>query len=590
MMSLKTSRVAGAGLAVTLVCAVVAGVGATGASAKAPKAGPSQPEVLYVGSVAGITTPASQTFSTIQAAVSSAQKNDWILVAPGDYHENDDAGITGSSPAVGSGYYGGVVISTSDIHLRGMNRNTVIVDGTASSSPTSCSPAADEQNTLGGLGQNGIVVWKANGVSIDNLTVCNFLAGSGNAGNEIWWNGGDGSGKVGLKDYSGSYLTATSTYFSNSDVNQANICGTCALYGIFSSNSKVGSWDQIYANNFSDSGAYVGACHRACAVTINHAWFENNALGYSGTNSGGQVIIENSTFDNNKEGLDTNTALTGDPPPPQDGKCPGNKATATSQAVPGTNPTVNSCWVFMNNLVASNNDPNVPVSGTAGLGPTGTGMTISGGRDDTVLGNEFLNNGAWGILFAPYPDPNLSSDGKTCTKTGGLDVSAYAISGLNCLYDPEGDVLADNKFSGNGTLGNPSNADFGNLLGGGHEKDNCFVGNTEWNPSFTISSGPATNADSIDGYSQLTPSTCGTRTPRSTPSLAGPNTDSTLLVQAECDAGVLSGSLCSSAHADYPQATSVVMEPLPTLASMPNPCQGVPTNLWCPGGVSVVRG
>src|SRR5258706_421199 len=61
-------------------------------------------------------------------------------------------------------------------------------------------------------GRNGIVVWKANGVSIDNLTVCNFLAGSHPSGNEIWWNGGAESGTIGLHQYSGSYLTATTTF------------------------------------------------------------------------------------------------------------------------------------------------------------------------------------------------------------------------------------------------------------------------------------------------------------------------------------------------------------------------------------------
>jgi hypothetical protein len=31
-------------------------------------------------------------------------------------------------------------------------------------------------------------VWKAANVSIENLTACNFLGGSREAGNEIWWN------------------------------------------------------------------------------------------------------------------------------------------------------------------------------------------------------------------------------------------------------------------------------------------------------------------------------------------------------------------------------------------------------------------
>ena len=41
------------------------------------------------------------------------------------------------------------------------------------------------------------MVWKANNVWVQNMTACNFLGGAGDAGNEFWWNGGDGSGKIG---------------------------------------------------------------------------------------------------------------------------------------------------------------------------------------------------------------------------------------------------------------------------------------------------------------------------------------------------------------------------------------------------------
>jgi hypothetical protein len=48
-----------------------------------------------------------------------------------------------------------------------------------------------------------------------------------------------------------------------------------------------------------------------------------------------------------------------------------------------------------------------------------------------------------------------------------------------------------------------------------------------------------------------------------------------------CDTG---NGTCP-AGAKYPQATGVVMHPLPkTLVSMPNPCDGVPANAWCPNG------
>src|SRR5438105_12499513 len=80
------------------------------------------PRVLRVGTWHGI---AGQ-FSTIQSAVDAARPGDWILVAPGDYHE---------SPGNGTG----VLITTPDIHLRGMDRNTTLVDGTKPGAPA-CSP------------------------------------------------------------------------------------------------------------------------------------------------------------------------------------------------------------------------------------------------------------------------------------------------------------------------------------------------------------------------------------------------------------------------------------------------------------------
>src|SRR5580704_5150997 len=75
------------------------------------------PEVLYVGSFDNITTPPTQTFSTIQAAVNAAKRGDWIFIAPGDYHEDDDASLSGPNAVTNTGWYGGVLVQTKDIHL-----------------------------------------------------------------------------------------------------------------------------------------------------------------------------------------------------------------------------------------------------------------------------------------------------------------------------------------------------------------------------------------------------------------------------------------------------------------------------------------
>ncbi len=129
--------------------------------------------VLRVGSFHGI---AGQ-FQTIQAAVNAAQPGDWILIGPGDYHEQ------GASNA-------GVLVTTANLRIRGMNRNGVIVDGTLpGASACGSNPAVQD---FGPSGRNGIEVLKTDGVSVENLTVCNFLTdNSGHNGNQIWFNGGE---------------------------------------------------------------------------------------------------------------------------------------------------------------------------------------------------------------------------------------------------------------------------------------------------------------------------------------------------------------------------------------------------------------
>ncbi len=503
----------------------------------------SSPAVLLVGRYHGM---AGQ-YSSIQSAVDAAQPGDYILIAPGDYHESDDAHVTSASQ-LSTGDHGGVVVRTSNLTIRGMDRGTVVVDGTKSGAPTACSSDPQYQNfgpVVGGKaqGRNGVVVWKADHVSIENLTACNFLGGAGDSGNEIWWNGGDGSGKIGLTGYSGSYLTGTTSFYSNET--------SAAEYGIFSSNAQgPGSWNQIYGSNMNDSGMYVGACHQVCDVTIDHAWMENNALGYSGTNSGGAVVIENSQFDDNQDGVDTDTQIAGDPPPPQNGACPGDATSPITHT--------HSCWVFIHNNVHDNDNGDTPEAGDAAAGPIGTGMTVSGGRNDTVMDNTFSNNGAWGVLFVPYPDSGTPSLNQKCANFGG-----FQVSGFGCVFEPEGDALKGNTFVNDGTYGNPSNADFGQILLHSGLPSNCYGDNT------------APRGSAPPNLEQLQP-TCGVTSTTT-------NADNTLVAQVECDSRL---AACP-AGANYPAQTGVRLKALPEgLPTMADPCAGVPSNAWCPSGGS----
>jgi hypothetical protein len=214
--------------------------------------------------------------------------------------------------------------------------------------------------------------------------------------------------------------------------------------------------------------------------------------------------------------------------------------------------------VFIHNSVHDNNNPDVPEAGSASAGPTGTGMTVSGGTNDTVMDNTFTHNGAWGILFVPYPDGNPPVLGQTCTGTGGAE-----LAGFGCVYDPKGDALLDNTFTGNAFFGNPANADFGQIVINGKGARNCFAGNTA--PAGSAPTGLEQSQPTCDGTAAVT------------------NTGGPLLAQVLCDTGVSASSCPAGSH--YPQATAVTMHPLPgALPSMPNPCRGVPDNAWCPNG------
>jgi hypothetical protein len=518
--------------------------------ALAPVAGA---KVLRVGTFHGI---AGQ-YTTVQAAVKAAKPGDWILIAPGDYKTKPSAIET---PHGKPNFPAGVVITTANLHIRGMDRNKVVIDGTKPGSAV-CSRKTSAQNfgtaqasaahgyasaaaASKPSGLNGLMVYKAPNVSIENLTACNFLGGSAQAGNEIWWNGGAGSNKVGGHGFYGAYLNATSTYLKNQGKSGEF---SAAQYGIFSSNWSGGTWDQTYASNFNDSGYYIGACSQVCDQTINHAWAEFNVLGYSGSNSGGQLVVENSQWDNNQEGFNTNSQ-NGDNPPPQNGACPNG----------GTSPITHthSCWVFMHNFVHDNNNPNVPSAGSAAAGPVGTGLADAGGRNDTVMDNRFVNNNAWGVIFVPYPD-----NGPPCT--GGTRNSPLLGKGT-CLYDDYGDALLNNTFTNNGGFGNPTNGDFEQQSFETHPTS-CFSGNTDTAGSL--------NADAAN-LETMYPSCTGQNVPL--------NFNTPFLNEVLCDSTISLPPFGCQPGDKYPRATHIVMHPLPKgLKTMPNPCEGVPKNPWC---------
>lgn len=153
-------------------------------------------------------------------------------------------------------YHEAVRVRTADLTIRGEDRNTTILDG---------------QQKL----TNGFTV-QANGVVIENVTAHHY------SGNDFFW--------TGVTGYRGSYLTA----YDNGD------------YGIYAFNAVQGKFDHSYASGSPDSGFYIGQRH-PCDALITDVISEKNALGYSGTNAGGNLIIQNSTWRHNGAGIVPNT-------------------------------------------------------------------------------------------------------------------------------------------------------------------------------------------------------------------------------------------------------------------------------------------
>jgi Right handed beta helix region len=200
---------------------------------------------------------------TLQRAITQASAGDTIVLAAGTYP-------------------GGNVVPRAkrDITIRGVDRNTVVLDG------------ADQR-------KNGIVV-RADGVSILNLSAHNFLT------NALYWEGGD--------RFRASYITVW------------NVGG----YGIYSEDSEQGVLDHDYVSGAADAAYYVGEC-RPCRATISQVVARLSAVGYSGTNATG-VVIRDSVWDGNGAGIVPNTYANEALPPQARTTIVGNTITNSGRA------------------------------------------------------------------------------------------------------------------------------------------------------------------------------------------------------------------------------------------------------------------
>jgi len=231
------------------------------------------------------------------------------------------------SPSV---YHESVKVKTAGITIRGMDRNATILDGQSLTSMP-----------------NGISV-TADNVVIENLTAHNYVA------NGFFWSGVNG--------YRGSYLTA----YDNGS------------YGIYAYDSTRGEFDHSYASGNPDSGFYIGGCF-PCDALITDVLAENNGLGYSGTNAGGNLVIKDSTWRYNAAGIVPNTLDT-EPMAPQRGA------------------------TIIHNEVIANNNADVPqlFYPRAFLG---VGIGLPGGDLNHVTDNHVVDQADYGIVVSGIVTP-----------------------------------------------------------------------------------------------------------------------------------------------------------------------------------------
>ncbi len=296
-------------------------------------------------------------FASIQDAVDAAVPGDLILIGAGVYNE-------------------AVQVETENIVIRGADRNETILDG---------------QNEM----ENGIIVF-SNGVAVENLTARNYNS------NGVFFTGDYDSDFV-LEGYRASYVTV----HNNGD------------YGIYAFNAANGLIEHSYGSGQPDSAFYIGQC-QPCNAVITDSLAENNALGYSGTNAGGELYIINSEWRNNRVGIVPNSLNSEELAPQRSA-------------------------VFAGNYVHNNGNLETPRKGADWDLAFGVGIVVAGGENDLITKNRAVDNLNVGIAVAIFPDGDT-------------------------IWVPSNNQVIDNVATGQ-----PYDLAF---LPGGGQLGNCFAGNT----------------------------------------------------------------------------------------------------------------
>jgi len=288
---------------------------------------------------------------TIQAAVDAAEPGDMVLISEGVYAEQ-------------------VTIETDGLTVRGVDRNGTVLDG-------------------GGTLENGVMVL-ADGVAVENLTTRNYRS------NGVLFTGDYGSGRT-LRGYRVAYVTAADN----------------GLYGIYAFNARGGLIEQSYASGHPDSGFYIGQCN-PCDALIRNVIAEFNAVGYQGTNAGGNLVITSSVWARNRVGLQPNSSV-------------------KERLAPQTDS------VIVGNLILDNSEARSPRATDA----FGVGIAVGGGSSNQMIANRIEGHVGAGVVVTDQ-DGFVAADNRVEDNDLSGNALDLAVVGAG---SPRGNCFTGNRFT-----------------------------------------------------------------------------------------------------------------------------------------------
>lgn len=341
------------------------------------------------GSVVREATAPESTTASDATAATDATGDEPMVDADADVHRVPDefatiaAAVAAAAPGdlvlVSPGVYReSVDVEVENLTIRGTDRDAVVLDGELDL-------------------DNGIRVLGVPGVAVENLTVTNYT------NNGVFW--------IRANGYRASYVT---TYRTGN-------------YGIYAFDSVRGLIEHSTTIGSREAGVYIGQCF-PCDAVVRSVTSSHNGLGYSGTNAGGNLLVIESDWHDNRLGLVPNSGTYELCYPQRDTTIVGNRVWGNNRA---------DASPFGNSLLAP-----------------GNGILVAGGIANRIERNRVDDHDRTGIALVPFaetvPVDQLPTEEEwelTCAESRD---TGYDIPDEPIIWESYDNVVIGNVVTGSG--------------------------------------------------------------------------------------------------------------------------------------------